>query len=174
MSDAPAGPIGEPFPPMRVGHGLDVHAFASLPRALVLGGVEVPGPGLAGHSDADVVLHAVCDAILGAGGHGDLGDLVGVDEAATAGAASTAFVARALARVGADGWSVGNVDCTVVAQRPRLAPHRQAIRDGVAAAVGVAPEAVNVAATTTDRLGAIGAGEGIACLAVVLLHRRGG
>ncbi|QBI19258.1 2-C-methyl-D-erythritol 2,4-cyclodiphosphate synthase [Egibacter rhizosphaerae] len=156
--------------PVRIGQGLDVHAFAAEDRPLVLGGVTVPGPGLAGHSDADVVLHAVCDAVLGAAALGDLGALVGVDEPGTAGASSAGFVAQAVARVRDAGWVVGNVDCTVVAQRPRLGPHRAAIRGGVAAALGLAEDAVGVSATTTDRLGAIGAGEGIACLAVALLH----
>lgn len=162
------------LPSVRVGQGFDVHAFAVDDRPLVLGGVEVPGPGLAGHSDADVVLHAICDAVLGAVGLGDLGELVGVDEASTAGAASAGFVTEALAQAHRRGWGLGNVDCTIVAQRPRLGPHRGAIREGVAAACGLPEEAVNVAATTTDRLGAIGAGEGIACLAVALLHRHGG
>jgi 2-C-methyl-D-erythritol 2,4-cyclodiphosphate synthase len=161
--------------PFRVGQGVDVHAFTDDPsRPLVLGGVLVPeGAGLAGHSDADVVLHAVVDALLGAAGLGDIGGLVGVDEPGTAGADSARFVAAALARLTAAGWQPANLDCTVVAARPRLAPHRDAIRSSVAALVGLAPDAVNVKATTTDGLGFTGRGEGIAALVVALVERRG-
>jgi 2-C-methyl-D-erythritol 2,4-cyclodiphosphate synthase len=157
----------------RVGQGVDVHAFSPDPaRPLVLGGVTVPGgPGLAGHSDADVVLHAVVDALLGAAGLGDLGSLFGSARPEYAGAPSTVFVAETRRRVGAAGWSLGNLDCTVVAARPRLAPHREAIRACVADLLGVGPDQVAVKATTTDGLGWTGRGEGIACLAVALLTR---
>lgn len=158
-------------PPIRVGQGLDVHAFDPDPdRPLVLGGVAIPGgPGLGGHSDADCLLHAIVDALLGAAGLGDLGTLFGTDDPAHAGASSTVFVAEALRRLAAEGWAVGNVDATVVAQRPRLAPHRAAMTRRVADLLGVTPDQVAVKATSTDRLGALGRGEGIACLAVVLL-----
>jgi 2-C-methyl-D-erythritol 2,4-cyclodiphosphate synthase len=157
---------------VRVGQGLDVHAFsADGGRPLVLGGVAIPGgPGLEGHSDADVVLHAVVDALLGAAALGDLGTVFGTDDPAHAGAASAVFVTEALRLALAGGWAVGNLDCTLVAQRPRLAPHREAITAAVAGLLGVPPGAVNVKATTTDRLGFTGRGEGIACLAVVLLE----
>lgn len=155
-----------------MGQGLDVHAFsADGGRPLVLGGVAIPGgPGLEGHSDADVVLHAVVDALLGAAALGDLGTVFGTDDPAHAGAASAVFVTEALRLVLAGGWAVGNLDCTLVAQRPRLAPHREAITAAVAGLLGVPPGAVNVKATTSDRLGFTGRGEGIACLAVVLLE----
>jgi 2-C-methyl-D-erythritol 2,4-cyclodiphosphate synthase len=156
---------------VRIGQGVDVHPFSDDPaRPLVLAGVTVPeGPGLAGHSDADVVLHAVVDALLGAAGLGDIGSLFGSDDPRYAGADSSTFVAEALRRVTDAGWRVGNVDCTVIAQRPRVAPHREAMRERLAALLGVAADAVNVKATTTDGLGFTGRGEGIACVAVVLL-----
>lgn len=156
---------------MRVGQGVDVHAFGDDPgRALVLGGVEIPGgPGLVGHSDADVVLHALVDALLGAAGLGDIGGLVGVDAPATAGAASRLFVEEALAHVRAEGWQVANAAVTLIAARPRIAPHRSAMTASIAGLLGVSQRQVNVTATTTDGLGFTGRGEGIASLAVVLL-----
>jgi 2-C-methyl-D-erythritol 2,4-cyclodiphosphate synthase len=153
---------------MRVGTGLDVHPFAEEPRPLVLAGVTIPdAPGLAGHSDADVVAHAVTDALLGAVALGDLGSRFGVDTPELAGADSLDFVRAAAADVRAAGWQVGNVDAVIVAQRPRLAPHRDAMRDGLAAALGVGVGDVSLKSTTTDRLGTIGRGEGIACWATV-------
>lgn len=160
--------------PVRVGQGFDLHGFAdaSSDRTLVLGGVEIAdGPPLEGHSDGDVVLHALTDALLGAAALGDIGELVGVDDPATAGAASSGFVAAALARLRAQGWNVANVDLTVVAQRPRIAPYRDAIRGTVASLLGVDVAAVGCKATTTDGVGALGAGEGVACLAIVLITR---
>lgn len=158
---------------IRVGQGLDVHRFSADPqRPLVLGGFVVPeGPGLEGHSDADVVLHAVTDAMLGAAALGDLGTLFGTDDPRYAGVPSTVFVTETVRRVTGAGWAVGSVDCTLVAHRPRIAPHRTAITDAVQAILGVVPGAVSVKATTTDGLGAIGEGKGIACLSVVVLHR---
>ena len=158
---------------VRVGQGFDAHAFSTDPaRALVLGGVVIPGAaGLEGHSDADVVLHAVVDALLGAAGLGDLGSLVGVDEAGTAGASSRTFLAQACARLSSAGWAPGNLDVTVVAARPRLGSHRAAMRERIAADVAVSLEAVNVKATTTDGLGWTGRGEGIAAFATVLVHK---
>jgi 2-C-methyl-D-erythritol 2,4-cyclodiphosphate synthase len=160
---------------IRVGQGVDVHAFSDDPaRTLVLGGVAIPdAPGLAGHSDADVVLHAVVDALLGAAGLGDIGGLVGVDEPETAGAASAGFVRVALDRLRVAGWQPVNLDCTVVAARPRLAPHRDAIAASTARIAGLPVDAVNVKATTTDGLGFTGRGEGIAGLVVALIERRG-
>lgn len=157
---------------LRVGAGLDVHAFTVEPRPLVLGGVVVPdGPGLAGHSDADVVAHAVADALLGAAALGDLGTRFGVDRPDVAGADSMRLLAAVVEDVAAAGWRPGNVDATVVAQRPRLGPHREAMKDRLATNVGVTPAAVSVKFTTTDRLGTIGRGEGIACWAVVTLSQ---
>lgn len=162
------------MPPIRVGQGVDVHAFSEDPaRPLVLGGVRLAeGPGLAGHSDADVVLHAVVDALLGAAGQGDIGTLFGSEDPDYAGADSQVFLAGALARVVAAGWTVGNVDVTIVAERPRLGEHRERIAESVAHLLGVGAGAVSVKATTTDGLGFTGRGEGIACLAGVLLHAR--
>lgn len=156
---------------MRIGSGLDVHAFADDPaRPLVLGGVVVPGsPPLAGHSDADVVAHAVTDALLGAVAAGDLGSRFGVDEVATSGADSLELLRTVVAEVAADGFHVANVDCTVVAQRPRLAGHRDAMRSRLAGALGLDVTGVSVKFTTTDGLGSLGRGEEIACWACVLV-----
>ncbi len=158
---------------IRVGQGIDIHRFADDDgRPLVLGGVLIPeGPGLQGHSDADVVLHAVVDALLGAVALGDLGARFGTDDPIYASAASSVFVAEALRLVGQAGWAVGNVDATILAQRPRIDPHRAAMTSCLADLLGVGLEAVSVKATTTDGLGMLGRGEGIACTAVVLLHR---
>lgn len=156
------------MPALRVGTGLDVHPFADEPRPLVLAGVTIPGAeGLAGHSDADVVAHAVADALLGSLAMGDLGDRFGVGAPETAGADSLDFVRAVVADVHAAGWGVGNIDVVVVAQRPRLAPHREDMRTSLAAALEVDVGAVSVKSTTTDRLGTIGRGEGIACWATV-------
>lgn len=154
---------------VRVGHGVDVHRFSGDPaRRLRLGGVEIPdAPALEGHSDADVLLHALTDALLGAGGLGDLGSHFGSQDPAFAGADSSLFVRRACELLRQHGWVVGNVDLTVVAQRPRLAAHQEAMRARVVELVGT--EAVNVKATSTDGLGFTGRGEGIAALATVLL-----
>jgi 2-C-methyl-D-erythritol 2,4-cyclodiphosphate synthase len=156
---------------VRVGLGLDVHQFDDDPgRPLWLAGVLIPdAPGLQGHSDADVLLHAVVDALLGAGGMGDLGALFGGHDPRYAGAASRGFVDETLRRVRAAGWAVGNLDCTLVAQRPRLGPHRQAMTASLAELLEVAASAVNVKITSTDGLGFTGRGEGIAALATVLL-----
>lgn len=157
---------------MRVGQGIDVHAFATAapPRPLVLGGVVVPGgPGLEGHSDADVVLHALVDALLGAAALGDLGSRFGTAEPRYAGASSSVFVAEAVRLLSGDGWAIANVDCTVVAARPRLTGYREEMRASVAGLLGVEVGAVSIKATTTDGLGWTGRGEGIACLVVAML-----
>lgn len=154
---------------VRIGSGLDVHAFSSDPgRPLVLAGVPIPeGPGLEGHSDADVVTHAVADALLGAAALGDLGSRFGTDDPALAGADSTALLDQVLADVREAGWGVGNLDCTVVAQRPRLAGHLPSVRAALAERCGT--DDVSVKATSTDGLGTLGRGEGMACWAVCLL-----
>lgn len=159
---------------MRIGQGLDVHAFDPDGDApLILAGVEIPGvPGLSGHSDADVVAHAVMDALLGAAGTGDLGTRFGTDDPGLAGADSVELLADLAAELAATGWTVTNLDVTVVAQTPRVSRHRTAMVDRLRAAVGSG--AVSVKATTTDGLGAIGAGDGIACLAVCLLEKGAG
>jgi 2-C-methyl-D-erythritol 2,4-cyclodiphosphate synthase len=155
---------------MRIGQGIDVHAFAQGAGPLVLGGVVVDDTlGLAGHSDADVLAHAVADALLGALALGDLGSRFGVDDPAVAGADSMGLLATVVADVAAAGWAVGNVDATLLAQAPRLAPHRPAMRTNLARVLDVDEAAVSVKATTTDHLGFLGRTEGVACSAVVLL-----
>ncbi len=164
----------------RVGTGLDVHRFASTgagtavsdatSRPLVLCGVGIAdGPPLAGHSDADVGAHAVADALLGASALGDLGSVFGVDHPDVSGADSMGLLRRVVADVAAAGWAAGNVDLTLVAQRPRLAGYREAMRANLAAALHLDIEAVSVKFTTTDRLGTIGRGEGIAAWCSCLL-----
>ena len=154
--------------PVRVGQGFDVHSFSDDPdRRLVLGGVHLPGErGLAGHSDADVVAHAVADALLGAGGLGVLGQHFPDTDPAWAGADSLAILAGVVALLAGAGWSVGNVDCTVVLEAPKLAPHRDEM---VAKLAGVVGADVSVKATRAEGLGAIGRGEGVACWAVALV-----
>lgn len=157
---------------MRIGHGFDVHAFAA-GRALILGGVNIPHDrGLLGHSDADVVLHALADALLGAAALGDIGRHFPDTDPAFAGADSRVLLREVVARVAAAGWRTGNVDVTVIAQAPRLAPHIPAMVQNIAADLGIPAGDVNVKATTTERLGFTGRGEGIACEAVCLLLRR--
>ena len=154
---------------MRIGNGIDVHAFdPASDRPLVLAGVVVPGgPGLAGHSDADVVVHAVIDAVLGAAALGDLGVRFGVDRPEHAGADSLRLLAAVVAEL--PNHAIGNVDVTLVAQRPRLAPYRDEMRDRLAATLRTELGAVSVKFTTTDHLGSIGHGEGIAAFASCLL-----
>lgn len=153
---------------MRVGHGFDVHAFSDDPeRVLVLGGVTFEGErGLQGHSDADVIAHACADALLGAAGLGDLGRHFPETDARWAGADSLTLLTDVASLVRESGWTVANVDCTVVAEAPRLAPHRSAMERGLTNAAG-APVAVK--ATTSEGLGALGRGEGIGAQAVALL-----
>jgi 2-C-methyl-D-erythritol 2,4-cyclodiphosphate synthase len=142
---------------------------------VVLAGVAIPSDApLEGHSDADVVAHAVIDALLGAAALGDIGSRFGVDDPATAGADSMRMLADVAAEVGRAGWEVGNLDVTVVATHPRIAPHRAAMRDRLAGALGADPGAVSVKGTTTDGLGSIGRGEGVAAWASVLVVRTGG
>ena len=159
------------LPPFRIGEGWDVHALVP-GRPLVLGGVTIAHThGLLGHSDADALLHAITDALLGAAGLGDIGTLFPDSDARFAGADSAVLLAEAARQVGAAGWRVGNVDCTVVAQAPRLAPHRAAMRQRIAAALGVAEDQVNVKAKTAERIGPVGQGASIEARAVVLLVR---
>jgi 2-C-methyl-D-erythritol 2,4-cyclodiphosphate synthase len=156
---------------IRVGNGLDVHPFSEdADRELVLAGVVVPGgTPLDGHSDADVVAHAVTDALLGALAAGDLGSRFGMDAPATAGADSLRLLAAVVDDVHGAGWVVGNVDVTVVAQRPRLADLREAMCGRLAETLHVGADRVSVKFTTTDALGAIGRGEGIAAWASCVL-----
>lgn len=156
---------------VRIGQGVDVHSFsADDRRRLVLGGVRIPDePALDGHSDADVILHATVDALLGAAGLGDIGTLFGSDEPEYAGADSQVFLAGALSEVAGQGWQVANLDLTLIGKRPRIGPYRDRICASVATLLGIKSEQVNVKATTTDKLGFTGRGEGLACMAVVLL-----
>ncbi len=156
---------------MRVGQGFDVHRLVT-GRRLVLGGIEVPhGRGLEGHSDADVLAHAVGDALLGAIGAGDLGSEFPSADPAWRDASGSELLGRILLKVDAAGFVIENVDATLIAQEPRLAPFRGAIEKGLVGMLRVDPSRVNVKLKSTDRLGAIGRGEGIAAQAVVLVRR---
>jgi 2-C-methyl-D-erythritol 2,4-cyclodiphosphate synthase len=153
---------------VKVGLGFDAHAFDP-GRPLVLGGVLVPdAPGLAGHSDADVVSHAVADALLGAAGLGDLGSMFPPTEVWRDASSLEILAASAVAARDA-GWELVNADVTVIAERPRLAPYRAGMSVRVAEALGAEPKVISIKATTTDGLGFTGRGEGIAAIAVVLL-----
>jgi 2-C-methyl-D-erythritol 2,4-cyclodiphosphate synthase len=155
---------------MRIGQGLDIHPFSDDPhRPLVLGGVRIEGArGLAGHSDADAVCHAVADAVLGAAGLGDLGGHFPDTDPDWAGADSTGLLTRVVAMAAEQGFACLNADCVVVAEAPRLAPHTEAMAARLSAVLG-AP--VSVKATRAEGLGALGRAEGVACLAVVLLDQ---
>ena len=156
---------------VRTGLGIDTHAFAR-GRPLILGGVDVPHEeGLAGHSDADVLTHAVIDALLGAAGLGDIGAHFPDTDAAWKDADSIGLLRTVVAQLGEAGWAIGNVDATVVLERPRLAPHRDAIRATLAGALGLPLDAVNVKATTGERMGFVGRGEGAAAMAVATIDR---
>ena len=156
---------------LRVGHGYDVHRLTE-GRALILGGVTVPfDRGLLGHSDADVLTHAVMDALLGAAALGDIGKLFPDSDAAYAGADSIALLRRVTALLREHGWQVGNVDATVVAQTPKLAPYIPEMRRRLAEAMGLDVDCVSVKATTEERLGFTGSGEGMAAHAVALIER---
>lgn len=154
---------------VRVGLGFDVHAFSDDPaRRLVLAGLVLDGRGLSGHSDADVLAHAVSDALLGAAGLGDLGSRYPDTDPAWAGADSMALLADVAAEVGS-GWAVGNVDCAIVLEAPRLAPHRAAMEAALAAVVG---GPVSVKPKRAEGLGALGRREGVACWAVAVIESR--
>ena len=156
---------------LRVGHGYDVHRLVE-GRALILGGVTVPfDRGLLGHSDADVLTHAVMDALLGAAALGDIGKLFPDSDEAYAGADSIALLRRVTALLREHGWQVGNVDATVVAQAPKLAPYIPEMRRRLAEAMGLDVDCVSVKATTEERLGFTGSGEGMAAHAVALIER---
>ncbi len=153
---------------LRVGNGFDVHRFGDDPtRPLVIGGVVHDGPGLVGNSDADVVAHAVAEALLGAAGLGDLGSHFPDDDDTWTGADSLLLLAEVVRLVHAEGWAVLNVDCSVVAERPKLAPRREEMQDRLSGVVG-AP--VTVKGRRAELLGAIGRGEGAACFATALLE----
>ncbi len=158
--------------PMRVGIGYDIHRYQE-GRPLMLGGVRFPGErGLGGHSDADVLLHAVIDALLGAAGLGDIGQHFPPDDPAYENADSRQLLARAARLVDDAGYRADSLDATVIAERPRLAPRIAEMRQGIAEAVGLEAAQVSVKATTSEGIGAVGRGEGIAAIAVALLRRK--
>ena len=155
---------------MRIGQGFDVHAFVE-GRKLVVGGVEIPyEKGLDGHSDADVLLHAICDALLGAAALGDIGWHYPDTDPSYQGMDSRTLLKEVGKKLGAQGYRIVNIDATIVAQAPRMAPHVARMTGNIAADLGLEPAAVSVKATTTEMLGFTGRGEGIAALAVALIE----
>ena len=156
---------------IRIGEGWDVHALVE-GRPLILGGVTIPySKGLLGHSDADALLHAITDALLGAAGLGDIGRHFPDTDPQFKGADSVVLLQEAVKRARAQGWQVGNVDSTIVAQAPKMAPHIPAMVQNIAQALGVAPEQVNVKAKTAEKMGPVGEGLSIEARAVVLLQK---
>ncbi|MGM9488338.1 2-C-methyl-D-erythritol 2,4-cyclodiphosphate synthase [Ideonella sp. YS5] len=159
------------LPPLRVGEGWDTHALV-VGRPLVLGGVTIPhSHGLLGHSDADALLHAITDAVLGAAGLGDIGRHFPDTAAEFKGADSAVLLAEAMRRVREAGWQLVNVDTTIVAQAPKMSPHIPSMRQRIAQALGVQPDQVNVKAKTAERMGPVGEGRAIETRAVCLLVR---
>jgi 2-C-methyl-D-erythritol 2,4-cyclodiphosphate synthase len=153
----------------KTGIGYDIHALKA-GRALVLGGVEIPfDRGLDGHSDGDVILHAVCDALLGACGRGDIGELFPNTDVRYEGASSLKLLEQTAKVVHGEGFSVGNVDIVLIAEAPKIGPYKERIRANIATCLSISPKDVNVKATTNERLGTIGRGEGMAALATVML-----
>jgi 2-C-methyl-D-erythritol 2,4-cyclodiphosphate synthase len=158
---------------IRIGHGFDVHAFAE-GRRLIIGGVDIPHDrGLLGHSDADVLLHAICDAMLGAAALGDIGKHFPDSDPRFKGINSRKLLRHVAELLDGRGWRVGNVDATIIAQAPKMAPHIAAMREHIAEDIGIAADLVNVKATTTERLGFTGREEGIAAEAVCLITQAG-
>lgn len=156
---------------VRVGHGYDVHRLTEN-RKLILGGVEIPWEmGLLGHSDADVLAHAVVDALLGAAGLGDIGRHFPDTDPAYEGADSMVLLQKAAGLLREKGWRVGNIDCTVIAQRPKLMPYIEKMRENIADACAISAEQVNVKATTEEKLGFTGSGQGMAAHSVCLIER---
>jgi len=154
----------------RVGFGVDFHRFTA-GRPLVLGGVEIPHPeGLLGHSDADVLTHAICDALLGAAVLGDIGGHFPDTDPAYCGISSLTLLERVVDRLGSAGWRVVNIDATLIAERPKISPHVTAMRSRLAGACGIDADRIGVKATTSEGMGAIGRREGIAALAVALIE----
>jgi 2-C-methyl-D-erythritol 2,4-cyclodiphosphate synthase len=155
---------------VRIGQGIDAHQLVT-DRRLVLGGIEVEfDRGLEGHSDGDVLLHAICDAILGALGEGDLGRHFPSSDEALRGIDSAVLLERVAGLMRDRGFGIGNLDATLIAQAPRLSPFQEKMQANIASLLGAPPEKVNLKVTSTDHLGAIGRGEGMAAIAVVLLE----
>jgi len=158
------------LPLFRIGEGWDIHALV-VGRPLVLGGITLPfDKGLLGHSDADALLHAITDALLGAAGLGDIGSHFPDTEAQFQGADSAVLLAEAARIVRAKGYAIGNVDSTVIAQAPRMAPYIGAMRARIAEVLGIAPDCVNVKAKTAEKMGPVGLGQAIEARAIVLLY----
>ncbi len=158
---------------IRVGEGWDTHALVE-GRALILGGIRIEHThGLLGHSDADALLHAITDAVLGAAGLGDIGRHFPDTDPQFKGADSVVLLVEAVARARAAGWQLGNSDCTIVAQAPKMAPHIPLMREKIAQAVGLTPDAVNVKAKTAEKMGPVGEGKAIEARAVCLLQKQG-
>jgi len=156
---------------IRIGHGFDVHAFAE-GRKLIIGGVDIPyDRGLLGHSDADVLLHAICDALLGAAALGDIGKHFPDSDPRYKGIDSRKLLRHVAELLDGRGWKVGNVDATIIAQAPKMAPHIATMREHIAEDIGIAADQVNVKATTTEQLGFTGREEGIAAEAVCLIEK---
>jgi len=171
MNPSPSALPSSVVPPWRVGEGWDVHALVP-GRPLWLGGVQVPHhSGLLGHSDADVLLHAITDALLGAAGLGDIGTWFPDTDARYKGADSAVLLAEAARGVREAGYALANVDCTVVAQAPRLADYKPLMRERIASVLGLAPDQVNVKAKTAEKMGPVGEGLSMEARAVVLLYR---
>jgi 2-C-methyl-D-erythritol 2,4-cyclodiphosphate synthase len=156
---------------LRVGIGVDAHAFSE-EATLVLGGVELPGPGLAGHSDGDVISHALIDAILGAAGLEDIGALFPSGDTQWQGSSSLDLLERAYEDAQGAGWELVNADCVLIGEEPRIAPVRDELRKRLSGVLGVEMARITIRATTTDQLGFTGRGEGLAAQAVALLRRR--
>jgi 2-C-methyl-D-erythritol 2,4-cyclodiphosphate synthase len=155
---------------MRIGTGYDVHRLVE-GRKLIIGGVDIPhDKGLLGHSDADVLLHAICDALLGAAGLGDIGKHFPDTDQRYKGISSIALLAEVAGKLAGEGYRVNNIDATIVAERPKMAPHISAMTGNIAAAVKTGPAAINVKATTTEGLGFTGRGEGIAAYAACTIE----
>lgn len=154
---------------MRIGQGFDAHALVA-GRKLIIGGVEIPyEKGLAGHSDADLLLHAICDALIGAAALGDIGTHFPDTDARYQGIDSRKLLREVAALLARNGWRVANVDATIIAQAPKMAPHIQRMRDNIAADLGIPAADVNIKAKTTEKLGFVGRGEGMAAEAVALI-----
>jgi 2-C-methyl-D-erythritol 2,4-cyclodiphosphate synthase len=156
---------------MRTGFGYDAHRLVE-GRKLILGGEEIPfEKGLLGHSDADVIIHAVCDALLGAAGLGDIGIHFPDSDPAFKGIASLSLLEQVNKMLAQKGWQVGNLDITLVAQEPKIAPYRSTMEQNIATALGIAPDCVNVKATTTEHMGFAGKGEGMAAYCAALITK---
>ena len=171
LTPAATNPAEQPVSAFRIGEGWDTHALVA-DRKLILGGVQVPHErGLLGHSDADVLLHAITDALLGAAALGDIGRHFPDTDARFKGVDSMRLLVEAAALVRQAGWAIGNIDSTIIAQAPKLAPYIPAMQRGIATALGLALEAVNVKAKTAEKMGPVGEGLSMEARAVVLLQR---